>query len=386
MAIAYDTQTQLNSLLASGGIDLSVRNAIINSLMIDGYLTSPGDKVAVQDENLPPPIFPPLASSAQVLYLTNPVDTVATDANLKVIVETGDAVLSVTGSNDVFVATGKGPDLVDMRGSSGDNVIMVGSGNQMVLAGAGADSVYGGKGADQFIGGTGDRQLLQAGSGSATLIGGSGDFDTLIGGSGNDHHHGGNPWGDPSFATLGGGDKDDCHGHDKDHDHGKDDHSKGSDHDSGKFDSISGGDLMIAGSGNNQWLLAGSDPATMYGGSGSNDTVQGGSGKDVIYGGSGLNQLLEGGDAADTITAGTGGDTLRGGLGDDLYKIGLVGNDTVQGGGGNDKVQFSNNYNGNATVTTNNGLTTVQFANTGQSIEVSNVKTLVFADHTVHLH
>ena len=39
MAIAYDTQTQLDSLLVSGGIDLSVRNAIINYLMDDGLLT-----------------------------------------------------------------------------------------------------------------------------------------------------------------------------------------------------------------------------------------------------------------------------------------------------------------------------------------------------------
>jgi hypothetical protein len=28
----------------------------------------------------------------------------------------------------------------------------------------------------------------------------------------------------------------------------------------------------------------------------------------------------------------------------------------------------------------------VQFANTGQAIDVSNVKTLVFSDHTVNLH
>ena len=79
MAIAYDTQTQLESLLTSGGIDLSVQNAIINYLMDDGLLTGPGSTVVVQDENLPPPVFPPLDPTAQVLFLTNPIDTVATD-------------------------------------------------------------------------------------------------------------------------------------------------------------------------------------------------------------------------------------------------------------------------------------------------------------------
>ena len=381
MGMEYDTQHQLDNLLASGGIDQSVRSSIIDYLMADGLLTGAGSTVAVQNEDLPPPIFPPLNSAAQVLFLTNPIDTVATDPNLKVIVETGDASLIVTGSDDVFIATNKGPDLVNMTLSSGDDVVMVGSGSQMVLAGLGADSVYGGKGPDQFIGGSGDRQLLQAGSGPATLIGGGGNFDSIIGGSGGDQHQSGDPWGGDGFATLGGGDKDDHHDHDKDDDsHGDKDDKHGG------FDTMGSGDLMQAGTGNDQWLLAGSDPATMYGGSGSNDTVEGGSGKDDIFGGSGLNQLLEGGTGPATITAGTGGDTLRGGFGDDLFKIGLVGNDTVNGGGGSDTVDFSNKYTGNATVTTTNGLTTVQFANTGQTIDVSNVKTLVFSDHTVHLH
>jgi Ca2+-binding RTX toxin-like protein len=339
MSIAYDTQTQLDGLLVSGGIDLSVRNAIINYLMDDGLLMGPGSQVLVQDQNLPPPVFPPLDPPAQVLFLNNPIDTVSTDPNLQVIVEAGDAYLTVTGSNDVLVATGKGPDVVNMTGSSGDDVVNVGSGSQIVLAGQGADSVYGGKGPDEFIGGSGDRQLQQAGSGPATLIGGSGSLDTIVGGNGT------------------------------------------------PCDTMGSADVLYAGTGDQQWLLAGSGPETLYGGSGVNDTVTGGSGKDQIFGGSGAAQSLEGGSGSDTITAGTGGDVLRGGTGDDVFKIGLVGNDTVNGGGGHDTVDFSNHFlGGNATVTTVDGLTQVQFANTGQAIDVSNVKTLVFSDHTVNLH
>ena len=92
--------------------------------MDDGFLTGPGDKVVVQDENLPPPVFPPLDPTAQVLFLNNSIDTVPTDPNLQVIVEAGDAYLTVTGSNDVLVATGNGPDVVNMTASSGDDVVI----------------------------------------------------------------------------------------------------------------------------------------------------------------------------------------------------------------------------------------------------------------------
>src|SRR5271163_2982048 len=121
----YDlSRSALNHLLASDGIDSSVRNAIIDYLRDDGLLTGHGSKVAVQENG-----FPPLDPSAQVLIVDNSPASVATDPNLKVIVDVSDATLTVTGSNNVLVATGPGDDKVIMTGSSGKDVVVTGSGN-----------------------------------------------------------------------------------------------------------------------------------------------------------------------------------------------------------------------------------------------------------------
>ena len=350
MAYNQLTQPELDGLLASGGIDHSVRNSIISYLMADGFLSELGDTVNVQQD--PGTFFPQnLDPNAQVLYLSDaPVAFVATDPNLQVIVDVSDAYLDVTGSNDVLVATGRGPDYVDMTGTSGDDTVYLGRGPQTLMAGSGADSVTGGSGHDLIIGGSGDDQLLAAGSEHTTIQGGSGDFDTITGATGDDHHH------------QGGG---------------------------GAWDTVSSGDLLIAGTGNDQWVLGGSGPETLIGGSGSNDTATGGSGRDQIYGGTGADQSLQGGSGPDTITAGSGGDTLRAGSGPDLFVIGQVGNDTVYGAGSGDAVKFENNYGGgNATITPNTGPgggVTVQFTNTGQDIVVTGVKELIFSDQTIHL-
>jgi len=64
MAIAYDTQHQLDYLFSSGGLDLAVRNAIINYLKEDGLLNGPNDKVLVQEGNAGG-----LNPNAQLLYV-----------------------------------------------------------------------------------------------------------------------------------------------------------------------------------------------------------------------------------------------------------------------------------------------------------------------------
>jgi Ca2+-binding RTX toxin-like protein len=366
----YDllTQSGLETLLSSEGVGPSVRNSIINYLMADGLLGTPTSTVAVQEDNNPAGNFPPINSNTQVLILADSpfasVDTTG-DPNLQVVVDVSDAVLNVTGPNGVLVTTGKGPDIVNMSTSTGDNTAILGSGPQTILAGGGADSVQGGSGHDMIVGGTGNYQFLQAGSNQTTIIGGSGSFDTISGGTG-------------SGGGGGGGDCDD----DKDKG-GKHHHHSGG----GNLDTMSGGDSLIAGAGDHQLVIGGSGPETLYGGTGTNDTVTGGSGTDQIIGGSGPNQSLQGGSGPDTITAGTGGDTLTGGSGVDVFHIGLVGNDTVNGTNSSDEVKFDNTYgNGtNATITKDAGGYSVVFTNTGQDIQVNNVKELIFSDHTVHL-
>src|SRR5262249_44046851 len=136
-------KSHLNSALAANNIDPAIRQSIINFLVHDGDFAGDG-KVTVQEGD-----FPPLNPSAQVLILDTPSATIPTDHNLKVIVD-GDADLTVTGNNSVFVATGPTGDRVDLTGSSGNDTVMSGSGPDTILAGSGADSIVGGLGNDSI--------------------------------------------------------------------------------------------------------------------------------------------------------------------------------------------------------------------------------------------
>ena len=217
MAIAYDTQHQLDHLLTSSGIDLSARNAIIKYLMDDGLLTG-GTKVWVQNEDRPPPVFPPLDKVAQVLLLDSAAASVHTDSNLKVIVDTGDAQLTVKGPNDVLVVAGDDVNLIDLKGTAG---------NDMVIAGAGANTIGGSQGYDYGNGNghpSDDGHNTFGGGNDGWPRGGEdpkGGQDNLwadghntIGGGNDgwprasDDPKGGqdNLWGDGGHSTIGGGD------------------------------------------------------------------------------------------------------------------------------------------------------------------------------------
>jgi RTX calcium-binding nonapeptide repeat (4 copies) len=226
MAIAYDTQHQLDHLFASGGLDLSVRNAIIHQLMEDGLFTEPGSRVWVQEGsggNHSP--------QAQVLYLDGGHEQVRTDSNLGAIVDTGHGPLQVTGSNDVFVAVGQGVNQVNLSGTTGNDEVMVGGANTntendprgrdnlwtddhhySTLAGGGDDRWQNDRGDDRHDqkgnmgwnvdshqdnwGDEGHYSTLSGGDrdewngghaagGTTTIVGGSGN-DTIVGGNEND--------------------------------------------------------------------------------------------------------------------------------------------------------------------------------------------------------
>ena len=88
--------------------------------------------------------------------------------------------------------------------------------------------------------------------------------------------------------------------------------------------------------------------------------------------------------------SGDGGGTLLGGGSNDQFHIGAHGNDTIIGAGAGDGVVFDNQayHNGaGITITTeNSGVTTVNFAATGQNFTIIGVQTLTFSDgHVIHL-
>jgi len=259
MAIQYDTQHQLDLLLQSGGFDGAVRTAILKYLEDDFIYGPKGDAVLLENGQRPHPKFPPtLDPSAQVLYITKDNVTVNTDSdtNLKVIADAaGDATLKVTGSDNVFVAAGPGVDLVNMKGATGNDVVML-------------SNTIGGSRFDDYgsSGGKGDNPF-----------GGGGDYQTIGGGDRNEWHGGGV---DP-----------------------KDDHGRGGDN--GNFTSIGASDHELwNGGGNEQLWGGGGDYPTIGGGAGGEWGGGGGQGGAVTVDAGSGNETLIGNNENDFFVLG----------------------------------------------------------------------------------
>src|ERR1700727_3051944 len=113
----------LNSLLQADGIDAATRQAILTALSNAGD-TNP---ISVQVGGYPP--FTPDANGnlPEVLILPNPISSVDTsaDPNLAAIVGI-DANITVTGSNNVLVATGGADDTVRLNDTGNDTVLTAG--------------------------------------------------------------------------------------------------------------------------------------------------------------------------------------------------------------------------------------------------------------------
>lgn len=124
-----------------------------------------------------------------------------------------------------------------------------------------------------------------------------------------------------------------------------------------------GGDDIITGGSNADWIAGGLGNDTINGGPGAdilhgedgNDTLNGGDADDQLYG-EGGNDTMNGDNGADYLVGASGADNMSGGAGDDqLYGqdsddtlhgddgtdrlFGGGGNDTLEGGNGNDRLQ-----------------------------------------------
>jgi len=318
MSIAYDTQHQLDHLFASGGLDLAVRNAIINYLKEDGLLNAPNDRVWVQDGNAGG-----LNPDAQVLYLDGNQGQVRTDADLKAIIDVGQGELKVTGSNDVLVAAGQGVNLINLSGTTGNDEVVVGGTATNTNTGYeqhGRDNLWDDDLHYSSLSGGGDDR---GGNGGNDGRSGYGDQESWQGDR-NDSHPG---YGDQEFSQ-GGGNGGRQYGNDGLW--GEDTH----------YSTLAGG----------------------YGGD-SGDNWKGGGD--------------QGNGGAVTIIAGSGNDTLVGGKENDLFELGRQGNDVIAGGGGDNTVQFDDSL-ANAAISSKGGVTTVQFSDTHQTITLTDIQTLEF--------
>jgi Ca2+-binding RTX toxin-like protein len=233
----------------------------------------------------------------------------------------------------------------EIRGGPDDDTIATGAGNDRIVPGSGNDLVHGNGGADRVIADpTPDgNDVLDLGSDTYNLIDDSARTEplTLVGG------------------VLGG---------------------------TGEADRLEGLNVVLGGSGNDHFVIAGNEfikggpgedtligsegPNYIYGGDGKDtvrgeggeDRLDGGEGDDNVEGGAGNdfieefgeeedadlpfgrsstpvggNDALSGGEGEDMILAGPGEDTVEGGPGNDRI-FGEVGNDTLEGGAGDDQV------------------------------------------------
>lgn len=279
------------------------------------------------------------------------------------------------GTGDDLILGGAGDDLLD--GGQGGDTLFAGAGNDTLLGGAGGDQLSGGDGEDNLDGGEGDDSLygnagndslnggvgidrLEGGQGTDALYGGAGN-DVLDGGAGDDYLQGGE--GSDRYLFGRGS------GHDRINNH---------DMSAGRVDTLEIGagilpsDLKVWRSGDYlcieiistgdrvdvqdyfrtdgqsdyrldrirfsngvQWSIADVKALVLIPVPGVDD-LYGYDSDDVIHGGEG-NEWLSGRGGDDTLTGGGGSDTLNGDDGNDQL-AGGEGDDRLNGGDGQDRL------------------------------------------------
>ena len=230
----------------------------------------------------------------------------------------GDARGDTFGSMVTFTYTDNGrsmsvqlPDIINLTGSDGDDVLAGDARVNTLRGGDGDDTLYGGPGGNN----TNDDRLYGE-EGDDKLYGGRGD-DRLYGGDDNDLLRGG-----PHNDLLEGGD-------------GEDDLAGGDGNDT--LEGGAGEDILSGDAGNDE-LQGNAGDDTLAGGAGRDDLF-GGAGNDIVDGGNDNDDLF-GGDGDDTLIGGNGNDDLEGQDGDDILEGG-AGDDDLLGGFGADTFKFS---------------------------------------------
>jgi Ca2+-binding RTX toxin-like protein len=227
------------------------------------------------------------------------------------------------------------PDIEDVGGSKGPNVIIGSAVANSFDGGDGADTITGGDG-DDYLGGGDGADTLNGGD-DADQLSGSNGADQINGGAGDDNFNGG-----PDNDVMAGGPDDDSFSSDSGSD-GADDLSGGSGRDSAGY--YRSGDMTITIDGNANDGLAGEndnvrpdveDVSTGSGndhltGSGANNALNGAGGNDVIAGGAGADYLY-GSAGDDQLTGGDGEDNMYGSTGADHFHALDGGTDYVDGG------------------------------------------------------
>ncbi|RFB93271.1 hypothetical protein B5K08_13385 [Rhizobium leguminosarum bv. trifolii] len=274
--------------------------------------------------------------------------------------------------NDVLIG---GDSFSYLNGGGGDDKLNLGSGGGQAIGDAGDDAVNGGEGADQIFGN----------AGSDTIVGGGGSdqiFDDDFGGDvGNDTLNGGD--GDDTITTYGGTDTID----------GGAGFDRLTIDRTGLAVGISFTEIALDGvtSMSDGGSFVRVEQVSFYGGSGDDhvamldgdDQLYGYLGNDTLNGGAGYD-YLDGGDGDDALDVGAGGGQAAGGAGDDMLIAGTTSSYLI-GGDGSDVAVVSGNFSDYAVSTWSDVgvfLVDQRPASFGQTIQIGEVESFVFADGT----
>ena len=175
MAYSLNTLSGFEAFLAANGFDGKSTNEIINYLEGLGYTT----QVALDIEGGKHPTFDP---NAQVDIATHSRVTFSPTGAAAVVLDIGDANITVTGSSNVAVSASAGDNTINLDSSTGNDDVFLSTGNNTVTTGFGSDSVFGGTGNEVYkeVAGSAD-DTFYAGTGRNTYIDNSSSSNAFYG-------------------------------------------------------------------------------------------------------------------------------------------------------------------------------------------------------------
>jgi Ca2+-binding RTX toxin-like protein len=178
VAYSLNTLSGFEAFLSAQGFDSKSTNEIVNYLQSLGYTT----QVAMDIETGQSPPTPPFNPNAQVDVATDSTVTFTPTGAAAVVLDIGDAHITVSGSNNVAISASAGNNVIDLDSSTGNDAVFLSTGNNTVTTGFGSDSVYGGTGNevykevagsanDTFHAGTGTNSYTDNSSSSNSFLG-----------------------------------------------------------------------------------------------------------------------------------------------------------------------------------------------------------------------
>ena len=204
MGYSLQTLSGFEAFLAAQGFDSKSTNEIVSYLEGLGLTT----QVATDIETGGRPPVPAFSPFAQVDIATNSNVLFNPHGANAVLLDIGDANITVTGSSNVAVSAAAGDNVINLDGSTGYDDVFLSTGNNTVDSGLGSDTVFGGAGNETYFEKAGSADdTFYAGTGTNSYTDNSSSNNSFLGAglSGNDSITINNTGDGTDTITLGNG-------------------------------------------------------------------------------------------------------------------------------------------------------------------------------------